>query len=302
MTRDARLTHLRQLALDLINGDRRDNGLQLIALGDNPAAQMHAEEMLKHNYVGHWWVNGRKPYMVYSQNGGTSYASENAVAAGYTELQWSAGGCGGAQANCEVPVPETAIEDLHRSMVDPDEGSVRARRDRILGRGHRMVNIGIAWNDRRVVLVQHFEGGAAEALGPPILINKRYLSFTVQKVEPGIHVGGVVSVFYDPPLQSISPAAINARNSYCTGSGASIECGRPVVRVLPPLEPGQSYTDLVANEVVALEWRDSADAFTFSADVGVLMQKPGIYTIVVWRARSNEPLEEKLVELSILVE
>ena len=170
VTREARFAHLRQLALDLINGDRRDHGLQLVGLGDNPAAQMHAEEMLKHNYVGHWWVNGRKPYMVYSLNGGSSYASENAAAAGYTDQQWSAGGCGGAQANCEVPVPETAIEDLHRSMIDSDESSDRARRDRILGRGHRKVNIGIAWNDRRVVLVQHFEGGAAEALRPDALL------------------------------------------------------------------------------------------------------------------------------------
>ena len=26
---------------------------------------------------GHWWVDGRKPYMVYSETGGTSYAAEN---------------------------------------------------------------------------------------------------------------------------------------------------------------------------------------------------------------------------------
>ncbi len=302
VTRDVRLALLRQLALELINNDRGDNGLSPVVLGDNPSAQMHADDMLRHNYTGHWWVNGRKPYMVYSQNGGTSYASENAVAAGYTDQQWSVEGCGGAQANCEVPSPEKAIEDLQRSMIGSDGGSGGMQRDRILGPGHRAVNIGIAWNDRRVVLVQHFEGGVAEALGPPILINKRYLSFSMVKREPGFKVGGVVSIFFDPPPQSLSPSAINALPSYCTGGGPTAECGAPVVRVLPRLEPGHSYADLDPNEVVAADWQDSDNAFTFSADLVHFMQRPGVYTVVVWRDGDDGGPEEKLVELSVFVE
>ena len=259
---------------------------------------MHADDMLKYNYSGHWWVNGSKPYMVYSRTGGTSYASENAAAVGYTDQQWSAQGCGRAPANCEAPSPEAAIEELQRAMMD-SEG---VRRDRILGRGHRTVNIGIAWNDRRVLFVQHFEGGAAEALGPPLLIGKRYLSFSMVKREPGLRVGGVVSVFYDPPPQPVSPSVINALDSYCTGGGPTADCGAPVVRVLPRLEAGYSYRDLNANEVVATDWQDSDNAFTFSADVAQLMQKPGVYTIVVWRDRGGRDPEEKLVELSIFVE
>lgn len=263
---------------------------------------MHADEMLRHNYVGHLWVNGRKPYMVYSQTGGASYASENAVAAGYTDQQWSAEGCGGPQASCDVPTPEEAIEEMQRSLISPDGGLGEHGRERILGPGHRTVNIGVAWNDRRVVLVQHFEGGAAEALGPPILIGKRYLSFSMVKREPGFRVAGVVSVFYDPPPQSISPSAIYALASYCTGGGPTAECGAPVVRVLPRLEPGHSYTGLEPNEVVATDWQDSDNAFTFSADVAHLMQRPGVYTVVVWRDRGDGGIEEKLVELSIFVE
>ena len=122
------------------------------------------------------------------------------------------------------------------------------------------------------------------------------------KREPGVRVAGVVSVFYDPPPQSLSPSAIDALADYCTGGGPTVECGAPVVRVLPRLEAGNFYTDLNANDVVAADWQDSDNAFTFSANVGHLMQKPGVYTIVVWRDRGDGKLEEKLVELSIFVE
>ncbi|MBI4329204.1 MAG: hypothetical protein HY685_05000, partial [Chloroflexi bacterium] len=67
---------LRQLALSLINNDRAKFGLPPVALGSNQAAQLHADDMLEHQYLGHWWVDGRKPYMVYTQTGGTSYVAE----------------------------------------------------------------------------------------------------------------------------------------------------------------------------------------------------------------------------------
>ena len=37
-----------------------------VVLGSNPAAQMHAEDMLAYDYIGHWWADGRKPYIVYT--------------------------------------------------------------------------------------------------------------------------------------------------------------------------------------------------------------------------------------------
>ena len=60
---------LKEYALNLINIDRAKHGLPLVTMGTNPAAQLHAEDMLAHDYQGHWWADGRKPYMVYSQTG-----------------------------------------------------------------------------------------------------------------------------------------------------------------------------------------------------------------------------------------
>lgn len=292
------MAHLRQLALDLINRDRAGSGLAPLVLGDNPAAQMHADDMLVKDYLGHWWLNGSKPYMVYSRTGGTSYVVETVAASGFTNRAWVANGCGGLQVHCRAPSPEEAITDHQWGDTNGDQG----RRDIILRESHRAVNIGIAWNERRVVLVQHFEGGAAMALDPPLLIDKRYLSFSVRKAEPDIRIGGVVSVYYDPPPQSMSQARIESLDRYCTGGGATAECGAPVVRVLPTLEPGNFYANRARNEVVALEWQETADLFTFSANVGVLMQTPGVYTLVVWRDTGTDPLTEKLVELSVVVE
>ena len=302
ISRDAQLALLRQSALELINKDRAEQGLAPVVLGSNPMAQMHAEEMLKHNYTGYWLVDGRKPYMVYTETGGRSYVSVNVNSSGYTDQQWATEGCSTSSEACVVLSPEAAIAQGQTEMMNDDRDTGRSSRDKILAPAHQSVSIGVAWNARRVVYVQHFEGGAAVALSPPQLLLRRYLSFTLQKEESGVHVGGVVSVYYDPPVSSMSPATIDALDRYCTGSGRSAECGEPVVRILPTLEPGNSYTGLTVNDVVATQWDETEKSFTFSADVGVLMQKPGVYIVVVWRNTTGAPLSEKLVELSVFVE
>ena len=43
---ESRLAELRLFTLQLINKDRIDHGLSPVALGSNPAAQSHAEDML----------------------------------------------------------------------------------------------------------------------------------------------------------------------------------------------------------------------------------------------------------------
>ena len=52
---------------------------------------------------------------------------------------------------------------------------------------------------------------------------------------------------------------------------------------------------------MALSWLETNDKFMFKADVGGLMQTPGVYTVVVWRDTGGVWLEEVLVELSVFV-
>ena len=256
--------------------------------------------MLEHDYFGHWWADGRKPYTVYSQFGGTSYVSENTSTAGFTNAQWAAQGCDRFLVRCIVPSPEKAIEEAQWAMMYDDAHANWGHRDNILGETHRAVNIGIASNGRRVVFVQHFEGGAAVATQPPKLVDGRYLTLTLMKVEAGISMGGVVSIYYDPLPRPLTPAMIDALDSYCLGGGATTRCGDPVVRILPPLEPGYFYSNLAAGEVVAQTWEDTPSRFTLRADIAGHMQQRGVYTVVIWRDTGGQRLNEQLVELTIL--
>ena len=68
--REVRLESLRLQAVGLINEARAAGGLREVELVSNDsgksAAQSHVDDMMKHNYLGYWWLNGEKPYMVYA--------------------------------------------------------------------------------------------------------------------------------------------------------------------------------------------------------------------------------------------
>lgn len=291
---------LRVYALELINNDRVAHGLPPVALGLNEAAQLHAEDMLDHNYQGHWWVDGRKPYMVYSDTGGASYAAENVASSGWTDSKWRASNCDGLFVDCVMPIPRTSVERLQWLMMYDDAHANWGHRDNILRSSHRAVNIGVAFNGRRVTFVQHFEGGAAEAHAPPDLSNDGTLSFSLTKREVGIRVGAVVIIYYDPLPTPKTPAQIDRLHSYCVGGGFTTSCGDSVARVLEPPGEGYFYSNLDANEVVADRWSETGDTFSFTVSLGSLVTKPGVYTVIVWRDSGGGLLTEQLVELSVI--
>ena len=176
-------------------------------------------------------------------------------------------------------------------------------RDNILGKTHRAVNIGIGFNGLRTTFVQHFEGGAVQALpGVPFLDQNCELSLFLSKRETGIAIG-TVSIAYDPPPTPKTPAQIDALHSYCTGGGFTTDCsGLAAAKILEPPPPGQYYPNLHANEVVASMWRDSPSHFMMTARMGSLLQEPGVYTVIVWRDNGEEYVSEKLIALSLFVE
>ncbi len=199
MTSQQRLTapdiqELRVYVLELVNDDRSAHDLPPVALGHNEAAQLHAEDMLKHHYQGHWWTDGRKPYMVYSETGGTSYVSENAASSGWTKSKWQSSNCDSSRVNCQIPTPVEAVKELQWSMMYDDAHADWGHRDNILRVPHRAVNIGIAFDGKRVTFIQHVEGGTAEAYSPPTLSDAGVLSFSLAKREAGLSVGSVVTV------------------------------------------------------------------------------------------------------------
>ena len=63
--------------LQLINQERRNAGVPELTLGNNPAAQYHADSCLTTGTGSHWGSNGLKPYMRYSRAGGYQKNAEN---------------------------------------------------------------------------------------------------------------------------------------------------------------------------------------------------------------------------------
>ncbi len=291
------LDELRGFALDLVNRDRADHGLPPVAMGSNPAAQLHADDMLTYEYLGHWWVDGRKPYMVYTSTGGTSYVAENAAIDGWTSSRWRESSCDALLVACTLPVPDEAVRDAEQAMMYDDAHADWGHRDNILRATHRSVSFGIAWNGRLLTLVQHFEGGDVEGSRLE-LTRDGVLSLSLRKRAPGIELANVVSVYYDPVPEVRTPAEIGALDRYCVGGGFTTECAEPVVRVLAPPGAGRFYPDLGAGEIVASGWRETPLAFELRAELGALAQAPGVYTVQVWRDSGRSTLTEPLLQLS----
>ena len=298
---DQELRNLQRHAVKLINEDRAAHDLQPIVLGANIAAQLHAQDMVEHGYLGHWWLDGRKPYMVYTQTGGTSYISENAAFSGWTDQIWETQNCDSWLVRCPSPDPEEAMTDHQWAMMYDDAHAEWGHRDNILKESHRAVNIGIFWNKKRVAFVQHFEGGAVAAQSGPTLTRNGTLSLELVKRERGIDIGQVVSIYYDPTPVRMSVAQIDRLDSYCVGGGQTTRCGDSVIDILEPPEPGWSYKDLQRTNVIADSWTETDNSFSFSADVSSLVQKPGVYTVIVWRDTGGGLLSEQLIELSVFV-
>ena len=294
------LEELRKYALGLINADRVKNGVATLKLGSNPAAQLHAQEMIEYDYFSRWWVDGRSTYMVYSATGGASYSRESIAWAGWREDDWDAAGCDSPRVRCDLSTPREVVQDTHTSRMSPDEFSSENQRNNILDEGHGAVNIGVAFNNKWMVIVQHFEGEDVEADALPSLTPDGVLSLSLFKKHADVDIADIVGIYYDPLPIPRTAELIDEVVNYCTGKGFSADCDNPVARVLKPPGPGRQYANLDANEVVADEWRETEDSFSFSVSLGELANEPGVYTVAVWRDSNTTRLTDRLLELSVV--
>lgn len=297
-TADERLDELTQLALMFVNQDRKDHGLRPVRLGESTAAQTHADDMLRGKYQSHWTRSGLKPYMIYSLEGGQGYVAENAASAGWTDLEWALSRCDSFNVRCQTPDPEESIKELHWSMVNDDAHADWGHRDNILRPKHEYVNFGIAWDNRFVAFIQHFESDSLTVVEDPTLA-RGVLSFEVRLDADQSDIGEIVSIYYDPPPQSRSAEELNrtSPNSYCLGGGYSNRCPNSLARILEPLPEGWHYDSLKPSEVIAREWTKSGSRIRVVAELGSLVSDPGVYTIVLW----DGDLDNVIFERSIWV-
>ena len=147
----ALLKHLseKRFMLELINAERAKARLDPLILGDNIAAQLHAESALENCFGGHWGIDGLKPYMRYSLVGGYQPNGENVSGPGF---------CATASDGYQ------AIDDIKQEIREAMEGLMNSadHRCNILSDRHKQVNIGLAWDRYNFHAVQHFEGDYVE--------------------------------------------------------------------------------------------------------------------------------------------
>ena len=205
--------------LELINAERAKAGLNSVVLGDNIAAQLHAESGLGNCFHSHWGIDGLKPYVRYSLAGSYQSNGENGLGLNYC-ITASDGYIGLDSIRQEI-----------REAIDIWMNSSGHRRN-LLDPSHWKVNIGIAWDRYNTAMYQHFEGDYVEYDRLPTIANGILsLSGTTKN---GMRFGENrdlgIQIYYDAPPHLLTRGQV--ARTYCYDSG------RPVASLRWPLTGG----------------------------------------------------------------
>ena len=308
------LRHLteKRYMLELINAERTKAGVGTVTLGNNIAAQLHAEAALENCFSSHWGIDGLKPYMRYSLAGGHQSNGENG-----SGLDYCIRATDGYSAN-------NSIRHEVKETVDGWMSSPGHRRN-LLDPHHKKVSVGIAWDQYNTVMYQHFEGAYVEYERIPG-ISSDILSFS------GTAKNGVrfsqerdlgVQIYYDPPPHELTRGQV--ARTYCYDNGRPVASLRwpltggyrwttdtfsqtyqpcPDPYDVPPNAPApRSYTEahrawqeaynasqsrkpqsITVPWITASEWTASGTSFAVEAGIAEILNQygDGVYTVVVW--------------------
>jgi uncharacterized protein YkwD len=257
---------LMQYALGLINADRQAVGMNPVTLSFNAAAQKHAQDMFDNYYWAHWGTDGLKPYMRYTLEGGLGYDRENVGYIGVFDKEAN-------QENYADIDPIEEIRYLENEMVNNDAKSNWGHRDNILYKLHQKVNIGLAFDKKRLALVQQFEGNYVDYYQPPAIAgNSLILSGKISLGELSN-----ISICHDNSPQAITGSDL------INGPYHSYDLGNRLGYVISPPPPGQYYKNLPDEAIQAKKWHTTQSGqFIIEADISpILAAGKGVYTIVI---------------------
>jgi hypothetical protein len=262
--------------LGLINSDRAQAGVPPVILGQNLAAQKHAEDMFRNYYLSHLDTDGLKPYMRYTLEGGVNYEEENAAYSGYYDES--------ADPNSyeEIDAKEE-LTRLQNGMMYDDAEENWSHRDNILNKWHKKVNIGIAFDNHRLALVQEFEGDYVTFDTVPVITSTSFGKFLSMAGQVTLGTISSVDIFYDPLPQALTQEQLLAEPK-------SYSLGERVGTIIPPPPHGYHYSDLPPNSVQASKWNvGQGGSFTIEARADPLLGRgKGVYTVAIWANVSNE--------------
>jgi len=174
-----------EYALSLINKERMERSLQNVTLSDVKCGQEHADNMLRHEYMSHWDVNGLKPYMRYTLSGGHGYISEN--------IGW--------YYSTGIINPKEAVRSLNWQMMYNDSDCDWSHRDNILDPSHNKVSLGISWDSNNVYLVQDFENDYIEDFY--FIREENLIHLYVRFIKESYSIEQIV-IYYDPLSKNLT--------------------------------------------------------------------------------------------------
>ena len=307
---DLRYIEEKRYMLSLINAERKKAGVGAVVLGDNIAAQIHAESALDNCFSSHWGVDGLKPYMRYSLAGGYQSNGENG-----SGLNYCIKASDGYRAN--GPIEQEIREAMDSLMNSP------GHRRQILYPTHKMVNVGLAWDRYNTKVFQHFEGDYVAYDRLPS-IEDGVLFFSGKTRNGGrFNADTGQQIYYDPPPHPLTRGQV--ARTYCSDGGrlvASLRkpltggwyynthefsttyepCPNPYdvpASAAPARSPSDAHRlwqeaydasqsrtaqPITVPWITASEWTANGTTFTVKADISSILNRrgAGVYTLALW--------------------
>ena len=308
------LADAREYALKLINQARTAVNLNEVFLGNNTAAQSHAEDLRANCVSGHWGTDGMKPYMRYTLAGGEQYSAENVIGSDFCPSD--------LDRYIEKSVPQEIEDAMNGLMSSP--GHLR----NILNPHHRKVNIGVSFQHPNLWLVQLFVGDYIEYAAQPKITDGQ-LTLSGRAINGArIDAGRLnVTISWDQLPRVLTRgqlhhtgcvsggtpiAALNPFGSYSSYQISGTRCADPYdVQTNAPT--ANSYFDEAnlplptrfTHEVSLIatdQWHIDNDSFAIEADLSKLIEQhgDGVYTVDLWA--DIDGAEVRISEYSIFVD
>ena len=220
---DQRYMEEKLYMLELVNNERSLRRLTPLVLGDNVAAQLHAEALTDECFLSHWGLDGLKPYMRYSLAGGYQGNAENVAGGNYCPSR---------------SIRYAPVSDIQKEIEEAVEGWMDSpgHREAMLDPWARKINIGLEWRLYNFTAVQQFEGDYVEYAQLPALEGT---TLTVAgRLKNGMSFDGSdgglsVVIFYDPPPVDLTRGQV--ARTYC------YDVGVPVATIRKPPPQGSYY-------------------------------------------------------------
>ncbi len=266
------LDQARRYMLELVNRDRKSQGLGPVALEPGPAtvaAQRHADDMLRLGFLGHWGSDGSIPEQRHTEAGGVDMVLENALCM-TDEVRRTLDG--------HLLLERAEIERAERMFFDevpPNDG----HRKNILRPQHTHVGIGIALPVRTPTeipvpcFVQEFTDHYATYEPLSKTAAPRQMVHLAATLDPRMTPGGFGIARVDLP-KPLPPTELNRRRSY------------------PVPAPYQNFWPQGFKTPVAVQ----VTGTTMRVDVP-LGDEPGLYEISTWAKPASGTGEYRMIGL-----